>query len=85
MRLLVYHSLLIRQALFVHNNNKKNRETSRKFVKNCKPLVPKKFFFSRIDSCFKNQIAFLLTLLAYSCPHEYKSVNCTDEQRDENY
>ena len=46
----------------------------------------KNSFFSRIDSCFKNQIDFLLLILpADSCVHEYKSVNYTDEQIDKNY
>ena len=52
-------------------------------MKSCKLSMQKSSFFSQTDSCFKNQIAFLLLILhADSCGHEYKSVNCTDEQID---
>ena len=54
MRLLVYHSLLIQQALFVHNNNKKIEKLHENLWRNVNYWCQKSSFFSRIVSCFKN-------------------------------
>ena len=60
MRLLVYHSLLIQQALFVHNNNKKIEKLHENLWRIVNYWCQKSSFFSRIVSCFKNQIAFFV-------------------------
>ena len=56
-RLLVYHSLLIQQTLFIHNNNKKRYKLQENLRRIENYWCQKSSFFSRIVSCFKNQIA----------------------------
>ena len=58
MSLLVYHSLLIQQALLIHNNKKKIKKLQENLWRIVNYWCQKSSFFSRIVSCFKNQIAF---------------------------